>query len=191
MMDSIPMPNFWRAPIDNDMGKSDAPALRPVEIASMYLTHKDYRVGQMYVPNLEPEVEEGKYGVKVTFTYLMPTTPASECRLSYEVFGDGSVKTTLTYDPVKELGDMPEFGVLFKLNADYDHVEWYGLGPEETYADRKRGSKLGIYRNLVKENLARYITPQECGAKEEVRYAKVTDRKGRGMLSRWMRRAVR
>lgn len=44
----------------------------------------------------------------------MPTTPVSECRLAYEVFGDGRVKTTLTYDPVKELGDMPEFGVLFK-----------------------------------------------------------------------------
>ena len=30
------------------------------------------------------------------------------------------------YDPVKEL-DMPEFGVIFKFNADYDHVSWYGL----------------------------------------------------------------
>ncbi|MFR6458581.1 MAG: hypothetical protein ACLUPG_19225 [Roseburia faecis] len=51
-----------------------------------------------------------------------------ECRLSYEVFGDGRVKTTLCYDPVKELGDMPEFGVLFKFNADYDRLQWYGLG---------------------------------------------------------------
>lgn len=68
------------------------------------------------------------------------------------------------------------------MNADYNHVEWYGLGPQETYADRKRGAKLGIYRNLVEENMAKYVTPQECGSKEEVRYAKVTDRKGRGML---------
>ena len=89
--------------------------------------------------------------VKVTYTYLMPTTPTSECRLSYEVFGDGRVKTTLTYDPVKELEDMPEFGVIFKFNADYDRVEWYGLGETETYSDRKKGAKL-------------------------------TDRKGRGML---------
>ena len=29
--------------------------------------------------------------------------------------------------------------------------------------------------------MARYMVPQECGAKEEVRWAKVTDRKGRGM----------
>lgn len=60
------------------------------------------------------------------------------------MFGDGRVKTTLTYDPVKELGDMPEFGVIFKFNADYDRVEWYGLGEAETYSDRKKGAKLGI-----------------------------------------------
>ena len=92
------------------------------------------------------------------------------------------MKTTLSYDPVKELGDMPEFGVMFKFNADYDHLEWYGLGPAETYADRHKGAKLGIYRNLVKDNMAAYVVPQECGAKIGVRYAKVTDRKGRGML---------
>lgn len=77
---------------------------------------------------------------------------------------------------------MPEFGVIFKFNADYDHVEWYGLGPEETYADRKKGAKLGIYQNMVSDNMSKYLMPQECGAKEEVRWAKVTDRKGRGML---------
>ena len=43
-------------------------------------------------------------------------------------------------------------------------------------------SKLGIYKNMVADNMARYMVPQECGAKEEVRWAKVTDRKGRGML---------
>ncbi|MFR4299859.1 MAG: beta-galactosidase small subunit, partial [Blautia faecis] len=105
-----------------------------------------------------------------------------ECTLAYEVFGDGRVRTTLFYDPVKELGDMPEFGVIFKFNADYDHVSWYGLGESETYADRKKGAKLGIYDNMVKDNVARYMVPQECGAKEEVRWAKITDRKGRGML---------
>ena len=112
----------------------------------------------------------------------MPTIPVSECRLSYELWGSGRVKTTLSCNPQEELGDMPEFGVIFKLDADYDHVKWYGLGPAETYADRKKGAKLGIYENRAADNMAKYIVPQECGAKEEVRYASVTDRKGRGML---------
>ena len=77
---------------------------------------------------------------------------------------------------------MPEFGVMFKLNADYDKVEWYGYGPQETYSDRTQGAKLGIYKNEVKDNMAKYLVPQECGNKTGVRYAKVMDYKGRGML---------
>ena len=80
------------------------------------------------------------------------------------------------------LGGMPEFGMMFCLNADYDHVTWYGLGPAETYADRKEGAKLGLYKNKVMDNLAKYLVPQECGNKAGVRYASVTDYKGRGML---------
>ena len=102
--------------------------------------------------------------------------------LSYQVYGDGSIRTTLTYDPVEGLGDMPEFGVMFKFDADYDNVTWYGMGPEETYVDRCEGAKLGIYRNKVEDNMAKYMVPQECGNKVGVRWASVTDRKGRGML---------
>ena len=181
MIEAIPKPNFWRAPTDNDCGNLMGMRYGQWKIASMYLSHKDFRQGP-YGPGNVPEVEVNEKTVKVTYTYLMPTTPTSKCKLSYEVFGDGRVKTTLTYDPVKELGDMPEFGVIFKFNADYDRVEWYGLGGTETYSDRKKGAKLGIYANKVADNMARYMVPQECGAKEEVRWAKVTDRKGRGML---------
>ena len=181
MIEAIPKPNFWRAPTDNDCGNLMGMRYGQWKLASMYLNHKDFRQGP-YGPANMPEVEVNEKSVKVAYTYIMPTTPTSECKLSYEVFGDGRVKTTLTYDPVKELGDMPEFGVIFKFNADYDRVEWYGLGEAETYSDRKKGAKLGIYANMVADNIARYMVPQECGAKEEVRWAKVTDRKGRGML---------
>ena len=181
MIESIPKPNFWRAPIDNDCGNLMQMRYAQWKIASMYLNFKDYRDG-IYVGGHQPQLEVKEHSAVVSYTYVMPTTPMAECHISYEVFGDGRVKTTLTYDPVKELGDMPEFGVMFKFNADYDHVEWYGLGEAETYADRKHGAKLGIYKNMVADNMARYMVPQECGAKEEVRWAKVTDRKGRGML---------
>ena len=181
MIEAIPKPNFWRAPTDNDCGNLMAMRYAQWKIASMYVNHKEYR-GAAYGPGNKPKVEEKEHSVKVSYTYFLPTTPAAECTLTYEVYGDGRVRTTLSYDPVKELGDMPEFGVIFKFNADYDHVSWYGLGEAETYADRKKGAKLGIYSNLVKDNIARYMVPQECGSKEEVRWAKITDRKGRGML---------
>lgn len=186
MLKEIPKPNFWRAPVDNDQGNQMPKRYAQWKIASMYVSHKDFREDsfcRVLEPKVEEHISEGRIrSVKVTYTYLMPTTPMSECLLAYEVTGDGKVKTTLCYEPVKGLGDMPEFGVLFKLDAKYDHVKWYGLGPAETYADRKRGGKLSIYENQVEDNMAKYIVPQECGAKEEVRYASVTDRRGRGIL---------
>ena len=143
MIEKIPMPNFWRAPVDNDCGSMAPGRYAQWKIASMYLTHRTDGT----FDNHPPVIKEEKDNVTITFTYRLPTTPAAECVLSYQVFGDGSIKTKLSYDPVKELGDMPEFGVMFKFDADYDRVEWYGNGPAETYADRKHGAKLGIYKN--------------------------------------------
>ena len=178
LIEKIPMPNFWRAPIDNDCGSRMQGRMAQWKIASMYagMSSKgmfDYE---------EPVVREAENSVSITYTYLLPTTPQAKCRVTYTVTPDAYVQTELTYDPVEELGDMPEFGMLFKLNADYDRLEWYGLGPQETYADRRCGAKLGVYKNRVADNMAQYLVPQECGNKVGVRYAKVTDARGRGML---------
>lgn len=179
MLEAIPKPNFWRAPTDNDCGNNMAGRYAQWKIASMYLTHKNPKENPSAL--CRPTVTDNGHSISVAFTYYLQTASPADCQVAYEVFGDGRVKTTLSYDPVKELGDMPEFGMLFKLSADYGHVRWYGLGPDETYADRKMGAKLGIYENLVSDNLASYLVPQECGSKEEVRYAEITDLKGRGM----------
>lgn len=181
MIQMIPKPNFWRAPTDNDCGNLMQMRYGQWKVASMYLSHK-YPSGGHYPGMHIPKIEVLEDSAKITFTYAMPTVPASECTLAYQVYGDGSIRTTLSYDPVKELGDMPEFGVMFKFDADYNQVTWYGMGPEETYVDRCEGAKLGIYKNKVEDNMAKYMVPQECGNKVGVRWASVTDRKGRGML---------
>lgn len=181
MIQMIPKPNFWRAPNDNDCGNLMQMRYAQWKIASMYLSHK-YPTGGRYPAGYEPEIQIHEDCAEITFTYVMPTTPASQCKLTYKVYGDGTIRTTLSYDPVKELGDMPEFGVIFKFDADYNQVTWYGMGPEETYVDRCKGAKLGIYKNKVEDNMAKYLVPQECGNKVGVRWATVTDRKGRGMM---------
>ena len=185
LIEEIPKPNFWRAPVDNDYGNDMPQHYAQWKIASMYLTHKGAGIRREGIecPQYEnPTVREEKDYAVITYTYKMPTIPATECQVEYRVYGDGRIKTTLSYDPVKELKDMPEFGMIFKFNADYDRVEWYGNGPEETYEDRKEGAKLGIYKNHVMDNMAGYLVPQECGNKTDVRYGKITDRKGRGIL---------
>ena len=175
---TIPLPNFWRTPTNNDSGNMMPQRYAQWKIASMYVTtRQDQRFA-----DTSPRVEKNDNNIAITYTYFMPTTPQSSCEVTYRVFGDGTIETTLSYDPVKELGDMPEFGMMFKLDADYDTVKWYGLGPQETYEDRQHGGKYGVYENKVADNIAEYLVPQESGNKCRVRYAKVMDKKGRGML---------
>ena len=177
MINFIPRPNFWRAPTNNDEGNLMPQRYAQWKIASTYVGTKS----ESRFEDSSPEVTKKENSVLVTYKYFMPTEPKSECFVSYEVFGDGTIETKLSYDPVKELKDMPEFGMMFKLDADYDTLKYYGLGPEENYIDRLEGARLGVYETKVSDNVSKYLVPQECGNRCGVRYAKVVNLKGHGM----------
>ncbi|MDF2869449.1 MAG: cbgA [Anaerocolumna sp.] len=179
MLKDIPRPNFWRAPTDNDNGSKMPSRYRQWKLASLYQSLQNPE-GSLNIDN--PKLEEKKDSAVVTYTCYLHTMPVASCNLSYEVFGDGTIEVTLSYEPVEELKDMPEFGVIMKLSADYNNLEWYGMGPDENYADRKKGARLGIYQNKVQDNMAKYLVPQECGNKTGVRYAKITDHTGKGLI---------
>ena len=169
MIKALPKPNFWRAPTDNDKGNQ------------MPYRYAQWKIASLYQKCTWPEITQDDTSVTLKYTYTLPTTPESTCEVSYQVFGDGRIKTSMSMDATN-LHDMPEFGMIFTLDADYENLTWYGLGATDTYADRERGGKLGIYQNKVKDNLAEYLVPQECGNHTHVRYATVTDEKGRGMI---------
>ena len=71
--------------------------------------------------------------------------------------------------------------MIMKIDADYDQIRWYGLGPQECYCDRSQGARLGIHQTTAKENLSHDLVPQECGNRTGVRWAEVTDYRGRGL----------
>ena len=177
MIKAIPKPNFWRAPTENDRGNRMPFRYSQWKVASMYATLHDHK-GTIN----KPIVEINEECATITYNYLLATMPASTCQVVYSVYGDGTIRTRMCYEPVEGLSDMPEFGMLFKFDADYDRIRWYGLGPKETYCDRKHGGKLGIFEEKVLEGMSEYLTPQECGNKTEVRYAQIVDNKGRGMM---------
>ncbi|MBR5766441.1 MAG: beta-galactosidase, partial [Lachnospiraceae bacterium] len=182
MLKSIPRPNFWRAPTANDRGSLMAYRYSQWKIASLYANvrkrgrHEENPFA--YIPVTSHEALDDRIVVKCH--YNMPTTPESECFVTYSVFADGTVLVELSYDPVPELMDMPEFGMMFKMDADYHRLKWYGLGPMETYCDRKNGAKLSVFSRDVND-MPLYLVPQECGNHEGVRYALITDDAGHGL----------
>jgi beta-galactosidase len=53
----------------------------------------------------------------------------------------------------------------------------------ENYVDRKRGFDVGIYKSTVKDQLTPYEKPMDCGNHEDVRWAKVTNVSGNGVMA--------
>lgn len=176
MLKNIPMPNFWRAPTDNDRGNSMPARYGQWKLASLYANMRNPAHAKMPV-----SAENADGSVSITFHYPLPTTPASACDVIYTVYPCGTVSTKLVYEPVEGLSAMPEFGMIMKLDADYDQIRYYGNGPLECYSDRSEGAKLGVWTTTTKDNMTPYMRPQECGNRTGVRWAEVTDYRGRGL----------
>lgn len=173
LLKSVPMPNFWHAPTSNERGWGG-----PFEDGQWLLASRYAKFEQG--PH-NPSLAERDGLVVVTYTYSLPTTPLSSCVVEYAVDGEGKVRVTQTLEPGEGLGDLPEFGMLFKSDADLSRITWYGEGPDEAYSDRRLGARLGVYQQRVADQLTRYLRPQEAGNHTGVRWAEVTDEKGRGL----------
>ncbi len=179
MIKGLVLPNFWRAPVDNDYGNAMPQRYAQWKLASLYVTAKSFDLG---VKTGLLRAEQKEDHVEILYAYAMPTRPVSSCEILWKIFPDGSVEATLSYKVIPELGDMPEFGLIFPMPGDFDRLQWYGYGREDSYADRQSGVKLGMYENRVADNLTPYLRPQESGAKLGVRYAKVMSQEGRGLI---------
>lgn len=170
MLLDIPRPNFWRAPTDNDIGNL------------MPFRYSQWKLASLYgKAELEYVVEnEGYIELRVRHEY--PTITGRFSKVTYQIYEDGRIQIAMSQEGDPEAEPMPEFGFLLKVPVDYNRMVWYGKGPEENYQDRNRGYKLGVYEKQVKDNMIKYLNPQECGNHTEIRYLKVVDENGSGLL---------
>ena len=171
------LPNFWRPLTENDMANQLPFRAGQWKLASKYLATNVMDKGI----NEAPEIEVGEDQVKIIYTYHLATKPAGTCKVSYIVHSDGMIDCSLNLPESGEIGELPELSMAFVLDNSLKNLEWYGKGPEETYWDRDH-AKIGVYQNKVADNMAKYLVPQECGNHQEVRYARLTDEKGNGIM---------
>lgn len=171
LLRGVPQPNFWHAPTSNERGWGGPFADGQWLLASRYAKARPE----------DPEVCVHDDAVEVRYTYSLPTTPSSECEVGYRVDATGRIEVTMTVRPGEGLPDLPEFGLLLSADADLRHLRWYGEGPEESYVDRRRGARLGVYSGDVADQLTRYVRPQEAGSHTGVRWAEVSDDGGTGL----------
>lgn len=96
----------------------------------------------------------------------------------YTISGDGSIDVSNSINSNKPDLVVAHMGVRWFLDRQFDTFDYFGRGPMENYADRKRGFDVGLYHSTVAEQLTPYEKPMECGNHEDVRWASLGNATG-------------
>lgn len=164
-----PLPVYWRAATDNDRGNNYLLRCAPW-----------YAAGKMQKCT-KKSVSEKDGNVTVVYEFTLPAPANAVVKTAYTVQPDGSILVQADYPGVADMPELPLFGMGFRLKEKYHHFQYYGIGPEENYIDRANGARLGIFESTAQENLTPYLIPQESGNRTGVRWAKVTEKNGKGL----------
>ena len=165
-------PNFWRPPIDNDNGNG------------MPKRHGVWREAgpKRQVTSVEAEQLESQL-VRITAEATLPAGDGTEYRTTYSIYGSGDIVVESSIDPDGDLPELPRFGMQMAIPGECSSVEYLGRGPHENYWDRKTGAAVGRYATSVEDLIHVYVRPQENGNRCDVRWLKLTDQDGTGLLA--------
>ena len=167
-------PNFWRAPIDNDVG-NDMP---------QWAAAWEQAGRNVHLQTLEV-VRNGTDGVTIQARLQVQDDLRRDLAtwdVVYAVDSSGSLEVSNDFVKVQGTPILPRLGMNVELLRELDRVEWLGRGPFENYVDRKWAAWIGRYRNAVADHYVPYPRPQENGYKTDVRWLALTRNEGRGLL---------
>ena len=126
--------------------------------------------------------DQNKSGQSITVQYeLAIGVPYT---VVYNILNNGSIQVTADIDMTgRDLPELPRFGMRMQLPGQYNKLSYYGRGPWENYPDRKTASFVGLYEDSVSNQyMTNYIRPQESGNRTDVRWTKLSNAAGKGLL---------
>ena len=176
LMAAGPVPDFFRAYIDND--RIPLRKWQELNMHSMVMTVKRADVsadGTCAVITLS-----GALGANAR-NWRAPVS------LSYRVLGNGMVLMQAAGHFEGDFGqerrqEVPRIGTILALPGSLTQVTYLGYGPGETYCDSLRQGALDLYRTTVGELAFPYECPQDSGNRTGTELAAFADAKGQGIV---------
>ena len=167
------LPDFWRAPTDNDAA-SDAKDWKRWGLDTMTSSLRSISASQTpsdititTSTRMAPPILA--WGFTVNTTYHI--SPSGAVRMSMNIKPTGAAPRTV-----------PHIGMLLRLDNSLNHASWFGLGPDEAYADKRAAQRIGIWSADVDELHTPYEVPQENGNRMDTRWLRISDQRGEGGL---------
>ena len=160
------VPNFWRVPLDNDIGfllLNDMPR----RLAAWKTAGPQRRVASVKAERLSPQA------VRITAEATLPAASSSYVT-TWTVYGSGDVVVEARFTPGGELPELPRFGMQMAVPGALGTMTWLGRGPHENYWDRHTGAAVGRYSGRVEDLVHDYVRPQENANRTDVRWVALT-----------------
>ena len=184
-------PDFWRAPTDNDHGANFQRRFRTWHNPDYRLKDfKTTREGSKVVVSAEYDIQlfgGGNRGGRGNREGADRQDNGQNPKLfmKYTITPEGKLIVDEKLDVNENVEQKPHlmrYGMEMQMPGEFKTIEFYGKGPQENYCDRKDFAAIGVYKQKVSEQYWGYVRPQESGNKTQVRWWKMRDKQGRGLL---------
>lgn len=155
--------NAFRVPHDNDCYR--APSWQAMGLRDLTVSPGKWQT---------KENADGSATLTITDDYRGQGGVAFRAEMQYRVLADGAVSVESLIIPWQDGEIIPRIGFRFSAPKDFADFSWYGRGPGDSYRDRKECCFPSVWQSRVKEQVGKFMLPQESGNKEDVRYFSLT-----------------
>ncbi len=128
------------------------------------------------IPTIHKPMEISHTGATVELLYANRL----QVWVNWTVADNGDLGVDFRTLPVGTVPPYQRLGLELELDTGFDHLTWFGPGPNETYRDRVGGQLVGEYTSSAADSYFAYARPQESGNRTDVRWGRVHDGSGTG-----------
>ena len=165
--------NFYRAPLDNDIGVSEVDNLDPNAWEARWLAAG---IGQWQRRCRQIDAISSKVDVRIicVFDYEYNGELGCQTEWTYIINNCGEMNVNITVLLSEKLPPLPRVGVSLGITKqDNLQVKWLGLGPFENYPDRKSAARFGEYNLPLNDLHTPYIFPTDNGLRGDCKLLEI------------------
>ncbi|MEG1886506.1 MAG: glycoside hydrolase family 2 TIM barrel-domain containing protein, partial [Oscillospiraceae bacterium] len=171
--------NLWRAPIDNDRNIAGVWRQLCLNESEAHVYSAELQMGDSFV------------SIQSHLCMAAPTLPPHfDVTAEWTVFADGKIElncdvataAAFKFSGNNALDYIPRFGIEIIMDKSFDTIDYFGIGPGDSYIDRCHGGYVGRFSGKVSDQMTDYIVPQESGNHHGTMWAAVYNSSKDGLL---------
>lgn len=145
--------NIWRAPTDNDM------------YVKQEWMQAGYHLAQPKVYKTECTIHNHRVVLSVSESLASPGyQKLLHLKTTWTIDSHGTIALSTSVQKNEDFPDLPRFGIRFFFTRDLENLRYWGIGPTESYPDKRRAGLEDFHSGKAADEYVDYIMPQEHGS---------------------------